>query len=66
MKLGLTSSVQHRVLAAGQGGYGESRAGPFCKLLLGPSMAGDSMTPVPSSTCEDDQLHCHELRLSHL
>lgn len=36
MKLGLTSSVQHRVLAAGQGGYGESRAGPFLKLPLGP------------------------------
>lgn len=40
MKLGLTSSGQHRVLAAGHGGYGESCAGPLCKLPVGPSMAG--------------------------
>lgn len=40
MKLGLTSSVQHRVLAAGHGGYSESHAGPLCKLPLGPSVAG--------------------------
>lgn len=54
MKLGLTSSVQHRVLAVGQGGYGESHAGPLFELPRSIVAGGYSMTPVPSSTREDN------------